>query len=77
MECSKPSLAPFLISCGFLISVGRLLYPLSTPLTAILSEMPCETGTQRQGSWGEFEGRTCICVKKQTKQKKPLFQLEL
>lgn len=38
MECTKPSLAPLLIACGFSYSAGHLLYPLST---VILGKITC------------------------------------
>lgn len=53
MECSKPSLACLPIARGFLISLSRMLSPLSTPLTTIFSKIPREGGTWWQDSRGE------------------------
>lgn len=46
MRCRKLPLALLLIACGFLISEVLLSYRLSTPMTSILSEPPCEPGSR-------------------------------
>lgn len=63
MECSKLSLAPFLIACGILASAGRRLYPLSNPLTTVWVRIPREAATRCQGSKGKCQSWTTACVR--------------